>query len=142
MPTSPPISSPMSPAQVAHATNTSRRTVMRAIESQELKAFRDNRNHWKITAQDVEQWALAQCVPTEHVHQTPTVELSSAHTLPISSELTVALETERQARRLIEVEAAELRGKLAATEAERDRLHGIIQNWTVTQVKRRRWWPF
>ena len=31
---------------------------------------------------------------------------------------------------------------LAAAEAERERLHGIIQSLTPPQTKRRRWWPF
>jgi hypothetical protein len=33
-------------------------------------------------------------------------------------------------------------GALAATEAERDRLHGIIQVLTTQQTKRRNWWPW
>lgn len=133
---------PMSPTQVAQATNTSRRTVMRAIESQELQAFRDNRNHWKITPQAVEEWAVAQHPPSARAQLMPAIELPSAHSLPTPTEVIAALETERQARRLAEVEAAELRGKLAATEAERDRLHAIIQSLTAPQAKRRRWWQF
>lgn len=138
-PTQLPTSLPMSPTQVAQATKTSRRTVMRAIEAQELAAFRDNRNHWKITPQAVEQWALSQCAPRGHVYTLPTTDAHPAHT---HDEEAGTLETERQARRLAEVEAAELRGKLAATEAERDRLHGIVQSLTAPQTRRRRWWPF
>lgn len=141
-PTHLPTSAPMSPTQVAQATNTSRRTVMRAIEAQELPAFRDNRNHWKITPQAVEQWALAQCAPSGHAHQLPTLDTQPAHPMPTPGEGAGALEAERQARRLAEVEAAELRGKLAATEAERDRLHGIVQSLTASQLKRRSWWRF
>lgn len=137
-----PIQLPMSPTQVAQATNTSRRTVMRAIEAQELQAFRDNRNHWKITPQAVEEWALAQQPPSARAQHLPTTELQFAHSVPTSTEVIEALEAERQARRSAEVEAAELRGKLAATEAERDRLHGIIQSLTAPHTKRRRWWPF
>lgn len=141
-PTYLPTSAPMSPTQVAQATNTSRRTVMRAIEAQELPAFRDNRNHWKITPQAVEQWALAQCAPSGHAHQMPTPDAQPAHPAPTPDEGAGALEVERQARRLAEVEAAELRGKLAATEAERDRLHGIVQSLTAPPPKRRSWWRF
>lgn len=137
-----PTSAPMSPTQVAQATNTSRRTVMRAIEAQELPAFRDNRNHWKITTQSVEQWALAQSSPSGHAHHLPTPDAQLAHPAPTPDEGAEALEAERQARRLAEVEAAELRGKLAATEAERDRLHGIVQSLTAPQPRRRSWWPF
>ena len=141
-PTNSPTSTPMSPTQVAQATKTSRRTVMRAIESQELPAFRDNRNHWKITIQAVEQWAHAQISPSGHAHQLYTPGAQPAHLTPPLNEGTEILEAERDARRLAEVEAAELRGKLAATEAERDRLHVIVQSLTAPQTRRRRWWPF
>ena len=141
-PTFLPTSLPMSPSQAAQATGASRRTVMRAIEAQELIAFRDNRNHWKITAQAVEQWALAQCAPIGQeplsVHSVST----TAHSMPTEKEQANELKIEREARRIVEVQAAELRGKLAATEAERDRLHEIIKDLTTTQIKRRRWWPF
>lgn len=141
-PTVMPTPLPMSPTQVAQATNTSRRTVMRAIEARELQAFRDNRNHWKITHQAVEEWALAHHPPSAHAQQMPTIELPSAHVVPTSTKVIGALEAERQARRFAEVETAELRGRLSATEAERDRLHGIIQRLTAPHTKRRRWWPF
>lgn len=141
-PTQLPTSAPMSPTQVAQATSISRRTVMRAIEAQELTAFRDNRNHWKVSPQAVEQWALAQCAPSEHAHPMPTTDPRPAHPAPTPDEGERALEAERQARRMAEVEAAELRGRLAATEAERDRLHGIIQSLTAIPAKRRSWWPF
>lgn len=141
-PTQSPTSTPMSPTQVAQATKSSRRTVMRAIEAQKLPAFRDNRNHWKITPQAVEQWAVAQCAPSGHAHQLPNLDAQSAHPAPTLNEGTRALEAEREARRLAEVEAAELRGKLAATEAERDRLNSIIQNLTTAPPKRRKWWIF
>lgn len=144
-PTHLPTSAPMSPAQVAQTTNTSRRTVMRAIEAQELPAFRDNRNHWKITPQAVEQWAPAQYAPSE---QTPTLnenEHPSAHRSPTVAYAADELSTEREARRVAEIEAAQLRGKLIATEAERDRLYEIVQNLTEAQNKsvkatRRSWW--
>lgn len=142
MPTLLPTSLPMSPSQVAQATGASRRTVMRAVEAGELEAFRDNRNHWKITAQAIEKWALAHIAPNERAHSVPTHETPVAQLLPTSDKETGALEAERVARRVAEIEAAELRGKLTATEAERDRLHGIIQSLTTTPLKRRRWWPF
>jgi len=52
----------------------SRRTIMRAIESHELQAFRDNRNHWKIDPQALDKWADAQWAPSDHAHHdTPTL---------------------------------------------------------------------
>lgn len=142
VPTHLPTSAPMSPTQAAQATGTSRRSVMRAIEAQELAAFRDNRNHWKITSQAVEEWALAQCAPSGQVPTIVQSETLSAHPLPTPDNGAGELKAEREARRLAEVEAAELRGKLAATEAERDRLHGIVQRLTAPPSKRRSWWPF
>lgn len=131
------MSSPMSPSQVAQVTGTSRRTVMRAIEAHELQAFRDNRNHWKITPQALEDWANAQCAPSGHL---PTI----AHHVPTREDGAgdAELRAEREARRAAELEAAELRGKLEATAAERDRLHGIVQRLTEDRVQGRSWWPW
>jgi len=131
----------MSPTQAAQATGTSRRTVMRAIETQELAAFRDNRNHWKITSQAIENWAQAHCAPTGQIPITAHPEQSDAHLTP-TPDPWAELQAERQARQQVEVEAGELRGKLAATEAERDRLLVLVERLTGPQVKRRRWWPF
>lgn len=141
-PTVLPTLSPMSPTQVAQATNTSRRTVMRAIEAQDLQAFRDNRNHWKITTEAVEQWVLTQRTPSERAHTLPTLEQKIAQSILSPKEGENPLDEERQARLRSEIEAAELRGKLFATEAERDRLHEIIKALTSKKIKRRTWWPF
>lgn len=141
MPTLLPTSMPMSPTQAAQATGTSRRTVMRAIETQELTAFRDNRNHWKITPQAIDNWARAHCAPTGQIPTAAHSEQPDAHLAP-TPDPWAALQAERQARGQAEVEAGELRGKLAATEAERDRLHTLVKHLTATQAKRRTWWPF
>ncbi|WP_425537502.1 helix-turn-helix domain-containing protein [Phaeobacter gallaeciensis] len=58
----------MSPAHAALLLKVSRRTIMRAIESLELLAVRDNRNHWKISPEELDRWASAQCAPSEHAH--------------------------------------------------------------------------
>lgn len=141
MPTLLPTSMPMSPSQAAQATGTSRRTVMRAIETQELSALRDNRNHWKITPQAIDEWARAHCAPTARIPTSVHTEQPIAHPAPTPG-AEAELQAEREARRQAEVEAGELRGKLAATEAERDRLHSIIERLTAPQAKRRKWWPF
>ena len=74
MPTKTPTSAPISPAQAAQLKGVSRRTIMRAIESHELQAFRDNRNHWKIDPQALDKWTDAQWAPTGHAHpDMPTV---------------------------------------------------------------------
>lgn len=66
MPTKTPTTAPMSPAQAAQLKGVSRRTIMRAIKSHELRAFRDNRNHWKIDPQALDKWADAQWALTGH----------------------------------------------------------------------------
>jgi excisionase family DNA binding protein len=84
----------MSPAQAAQLKNVSRRTVMRAIASNELKAFRDNRNHWKIDPQALDKWADAHWTLTGHAHP-------EAPTLP-TPDLAISLariEAERDALR-------------------------------------------
>lgn len=69
-----PMGAPMSPAQAAQLLKMSRRTIMRAIESHELLASRDNRNHWKIGPEELDRWASAQCAPSGHVHpEVPTL---------------------------------------------------------------------
>lgn len=68
MSTKTPTSALMSPAQAAQSKSVSRRTIMRAIESLELKAFRDNRNHWKIDPQMLDKWADAQWTYTDRAH--------------------------------------------------------------------------
>ena len=55
----------LSPAQVAQRCATSRRSVMRAIERHELRATRDNRNHWKVNAGNADRWAAAQWATSE-----------------------------------------------------------------------------
>lgn len=140
-PTQLPTSAPMSPTQAAQATGTSRRTVMRAIDAGELIAFRDNRNYWKITAQALKTWADAHCAPTEHLPMPAQAEQANAHLVAPSTHM-AELQAEREARRRAEVEAGELRGKLAATEAERDHLHRLVERLTAPQAKRRSWWPF
>lgn len=140
-PTHLPTSMPMSPTLAAQATGTSRRTIMRAIETKELQAFRDNRNHWKITSEALDAWAFAHHAPTEQTPSTAQLEKVSAHQLP-TSDHRAEVQVEREARRQAEIEAGELRGKLVATEAERDRLHALVERMTAPRAKRRNWWPF
>ena len=98
-----PTSLPISPAQAAHIAKVSRRTIMRAIETQDLKAFRDNRNRWKINPPDLDKWAGAQWAPSGHAHQeTPILPTSEALDIErlkgqveIEQKLRLAAETDR-----------------------------------------------
>jgi excisionase family DNA binding protein len=117
MPSERPVGTPMSPAHAAQSKNVSRRTIMRAIETHELKARRDNRNHWKITPEDLDRWADAQSAPTGEVHPVPT---------PQDSVETLA----RVAR--LEAENSQLRERLSEIKEDRDA-------WKEMAQRRRRW---
>lgn len=62
------VSKTLSPAQAAQVSRKSRRTVLRAIDSGAIKAHRDNRNHWKIDAKSLSEWADAQGAHIAHAH--------------------------------------------------------------------------
>lgn len=154
MPTLLPTSVPMSPTQVAQATGTSRRTVMRAIESQELKAFRDNRNHWKITPQAIEEWANAHCAPTGQRPPDAQV-LAYSVQVPAQDETTLELAAARatiaQLEARLEDRAALVRAaedRAQAAELERDRWRNMAERLVEPSgppdppSRRRRWWLF
>ena len=52
----------MSPAQAAEVAKVSRRTIMRAVKSQALRASRDNRFQTQIEPEDLRRWMDAQGV--------------------------------------------------------------------------------
>ena len=123
-----PTALPISPAQAAHITKVSRRTIMRAIEAKELQAFRDNRNRWKITPSDLEKWATAQLTPTGQTHP-------KMPTLP-TSETFVELH-EKLATATARADAAERARDQA--EADRDHWRDMAQKLA---DQPRRWWPW
>lgn len=118
---------PMSPAQAAAHAKVSRRTVMRAIEKQELEAFRDNKNQWKIAAESLEKWLAAQCAPSEHnVPKTPT--------LPTFTD-----QAERLELAALRAENTQLKQRLEVYETDRDHWRAIAEKL----VERRRFfWPW
>lgn len=76
----------MSPAQAAQAAGVSRWTIMRAIKAHKLQATRDNRNQWKIAAEDLDRWRLHSVRTPEAVH--------TLHTHEVVTELRERLATE------------------------------------------------
>ena len=58
----------ISPAQAAEIIGVSRRTIMRAIETHDLQAFRDNKNHWKIEMKALNQWKSTEHARSGHAH--------------------------------------------------------------------------
>jgi excisionase family DNA binding protein len=113
----------MSPAHAAQSINVSRRTIMRAIQTLELKAIRDNRNHWKIDPQDLDKWADTQFVPSEHAHS----NLPTTPTSDLSSKLAVA-EAQRDAAR----------EQLAGVQEDRDSWRQMAEK--LADKPRRSWW--
>ena len=123
MPSERPVGMPMSPAHAAHSKNVSRRTIMRAIESLELKAIRDNRNHWKIDPQDLDRWADVQDVPSGHAH----IILPTVPTSDLEVKLAVA-EAQRDAAR----------DQLAGVKKDRDKWREMAEK--LADKQRRIWW--
>lgn len=122
---------PISPAEAAHIAKVSRRTIMRAIENNEIKAFRDNRNRWKIAVSDINKWAGAHWAPSGRAHpETPTLPTSeTADFSAVKAEINTLRER---------LEAALNR----AIEAETDRDHWRTMAENLVRQSRRwwRWW--
>lgn len=118
-----PVGMPMSPAKAAQSKNVSRRTIMRAIKSLDLKAIRNNRNQWKIDPKDLDRWAGAQCAPggqgDPHLPTLPTSDLEA--------KLAVA-EAQRDAAR----------EQLIDVQEDRDRWRGMAEK--LAEKPRRSWW--
>lgn len=117
----------MSPAQAAQVAGVSRWTIMRAINAQELKAIRDNRNHWQIAPDALDRWR-AYTVRTPDASHTPHTYQDSPETLA-----KLAAETAR-------ADAAERARDQA--EADRDAWKKQATALLPAPRKRRRWWPW
>jgi excisionase family DNA binding protein len=107
---------PLTPDQAAERAGTSRRSIARAIAAHELRAVRDNRNRWRIDAEDLAAW---------HAQRAPSAR-AQVDAQAIETELRAA---QAEAAGLREV-AAELRAELAGRDAllaeiraDRDRWH-------------------
>ena len=102
----------ISPAQAAEIIGVSRRTIMRAIETYHLQAFRDNKNHWKIEMKALNQWKGTEHTRSGHAHsEGPAVSLQ---------DMAIALgraEAERDA----------LRQQLEQTKEDRDHWRGLAE---------------
>lgn len=134
---------------------------MRAVESGDLPARRDNRNRWNITAEDLDRWADAQCAPSG---QRPPDAHSPAHTVAPSVaqyETALALAAARatiaQLELRLEDRAASVRAaedRTRAAEAERDHWRAMAERLAEPPASQaspapspaasrlRRWWPW
>lgn len=127
---------PMSPAQAAHVVGVSRRTIMRAIETQDLRAFRDNKNQWRIKKDDLDTWARAHIA-----HWAPSgQESTNAHLLPTNAHPPAHPDlphpdTLELVRVKAELEAE--RARREAVEADRDHWREIAQK--LAEARPRKW---
>lgn len=99
----------LSPEQAAKRAGVSRRTILRAVQLQELQAVRDNRNRWRIDGDSLDAWAVRRAPSgqrPEHAHMPAYVD----------AEL-VALRVQLAGR---EAELQGVRELLREVEADRD----------------------
>jgi hypothetical protein len=94
---------------------------MRAIKAGNLRAYRDNNNHWKITQDSFFAWVNGEGPSSVHPAQVATVELHEKLTA----------ETAR-------ADIAE--ALLAAAKSDRDRWQAMAEK--LTDRPRRGWWPW
>jgi len=123
----------LSPAQAAQVANVSRWTIMRAIKSADLQAFRDNKNQWRIKTDDLNAWLSAhpaQCAHTvlkkddaHHVHTPAPPDPIAQDTLEL-----VRVKAELEAEKTLR----------ATIESDRDHWRKIAQNLAGTRS--RKWW--
>jgi len=117
----------LSPAQAAQAVEVSRWTIMRAIKANELKAVRDNRNHWRIEPDELDKWRL---------HTVRTVEFAHpVHTLSDTPETLVKVAA-------LEAENSQLRERLLDVQEDRNAWKQQATALLSAPQKKRNWWPW
>lgn len=92
---------------------------MRAIKRHELKAIRNNKNHWKIDSDELDRWSASTVRTVEVAHPVHTPS-DNAETLAHVASL--------------EAENGQLRERLLEVKEDRDAWRELAQ--------RRRWWPW
>lgn len=117
----------MSPAQAAQVASVSRWTIMRAINSQELQAIRDNRNQWRIAHDDLDRWRASTVRTEPDLHTSEAVKLREK----------LAAETARAD--VAEAMLAREREALDDLRADRDRWQSMAEK--LADRPRRGWWP-
>lgn len=145
----------LSPQQAADRAQVSRRTVMRAVEQQELPGRRDNRNRWNISQEDLDNWAhahwarSAQRPEDAQAIAQPQDALDLAVARATIAQMEARLEDQAAASAAL-VDAAEARAR--AAEIDRDHwrdLAGVLAARPGTPAaaipndpspSRRRWW--
>ncbi len=110
----------LSPAQAAQAVSVSRWTIMRAIKNHELKAIRDNKNHWRIDPNELDRWSASTVRTVENAQP--------VHTPKDSTETLIKLAAET--------------ARADAAERARDQAEADRDAWREMAQKRKGWWPW
>ncbi|MBS1020403.1 hypothetical protein JK205_15955 [Gluconobacter cerinus] len=113
--------------------NVSRWTIMRAIKSSHLQAFRDNKNQWKIKDDDLNTW-----LSTHHAQYAHTVQ-EEANAYPEHAPAhpdQIAEETLELVRVKAELEAEKT--FRATIEADRDHWRDLAKK--LAEPRPRKWW--
>lgn len=108
----------LSPQQAAEKADVSRRTIMVAIESQQLKAVRNNKNHWKIRPEDLDEW-----IQERGSFRKPTISDSSTETNSDSSTSQEMME--------LKIKIAEMNVRLQAAEDSINNLRNERDSWKI-----------
>lgn len=110
----------LTPQQAAKKAKVGRTTIMRALESQELKAIRNNSGRWQITHEALEDWLSMRTVQ-------PTVR-TPAQNRPQTDGNEQALVEARIEVAKLTTEVKGLEARLSDTQAERDRLADALKS--------------
>lgn len=114
-----------SPAKAAQKANVSRKTIMNAIKSMDLKAHRNNENHWIIHEADLAKWmkqrqkkadTVPTGTPTDTITQVPTQIPPSSPTPEVGFQL-----------QLTQQELRHTQDKLENSDREVSRLRSEVQ---------------
>lgn len=103
---------------------------MRAINSQELQAIRDNRNQWRIAHDDLDRWRASTVRTEPDLHTSEAVKLREK----------LAAETARAD--VAEAMLAREREALDEVRADRDAWKQQAAALLAAPQKHRSWWPW
>lgn len=116
----------LSPQQAADRASVSRGTIMNAIKDKSLTAFRDNRNRWQITADNLSEWMTGRGV------------IITATATDKPDNVTPPIDERSLQIAVLEAEARAKDERIADLETDRD--HWRDQAKALANAPRRKWW--
>lgn len=118
----------LTPQQAAEKAQVSRGTIMNAIKSGGISAFRDNHNRWQIASKELSKWLSER---TDNI--TVKGDKSDSQIAPVSDENTIRVA-------VLEAEVKSKDQRILDLEQDRDSWKEQAQN--LARRRPRRWWPF